>query len=161
VKGKVRLEAVGDRIVAGDILKFHPEIQSFLDEVEEKGWRYLYIDTRGTAAADVDLDGSPYVVRLKNVPYSASFDTVETGRGENMGVSGSVLEIDLGQKIVKLESVPEVQMFKINVSTKSFPRAATVDIPKGLVTYLNEAFWGWENGWEKDSSKLSEAREVY
>lgn len=160
VKGKVRLES-SERMVAGDILKFHPELQSFLDEIEERGWRYLYIETRGTAVAEVDLDGAPYTARLKNVAYAPSFDTSETKVGENMEPIGSILEIDLGQRVIKLESVPEVQMFKINVSTKSFPRAATVDIPKGLVTYLNETFWTWQSEWKNDSEKLSEAREVY
>lgn len=146
--GKLRLES-NDRMSAEDILKFHPELQSFLDDIEKKGWRYLYIETRGTSVAEIDLDGSPYKVRIGDIQ-----DTSEMGPHQN------VLEIELGQKLPTFNGVPEVQTFRINVSTKSFPRASTVDIAKGLVTYINEAFWSWQNGWEKDAKKLSEAREV-
>jgi hypothetical protein len=57
--------------------------------------------------------------------------------------------------------VPEVQEFRVNVSSKSFPRAATVDLARGVVTYLHDPFWRWEKGWEADGKKLSNAREVY
>jgi hypothetical protein len=135
---------------AEEILKFHPELQAFLDDIEKKGWTYLYIETRGTSVAEIDADGSAYRVRSRDL-----HDVSETGPGRN------VLEIELGQKPIILSGVPEVQMFKINVSTKSFPRAVTVDIAKGLITYLNDAFWGWQEGWEKDAKRISEAREVH
>jgi hypothetical protein len=135
---------------AEEILKFHLELQSFLDDIEKKGWRYLYIETRGSAMAEIDLDGSPYKVRVADVSGTSG-----------MGGGQQILEIALGQKTVKLGEVPEVDVFRINVSTKSFPRAVTVDISKGVVTYLNEAFWGWERGWEQDAKKLAEAREVH
>jgi hypothetical protein len=145
----VRLES-SDRMPAEDILKFHSELQSFLDDIEKKGWRYLYVDTRGSAVAEIDLDGSPYKVRVAGV----------SGTSEMAG-GQQILEIALGQKTIKLGEVPEVEMFRINVSTKSFPRAVTLDISKGVISYLNEAFWGWEKGWEQDGGKLAEAREVH
>ena len=60
-----------------------------------------------------------------------------------------------------MEAVPEVQEFRVNVSSKSFPRAATVDLAKGVVTYLHDHFWRWEKGWEADEKKLSDAKEIY
>jgi len=41
---------------ASEILKFHPEIQLILDEIVEKGWKYLYIETRGKAIAEHNLE---------------------------------------------------------------------------------------------------------
>jgi hypothetical protein len=134
---------------AEDILKSHPELQSFLDDIEKEGWKYLYIETAGTSVAEIDLDGSQYKVRI------------DVNGASGVGPHQNVLEIELGQKPVTFSAVPEVEMFRINVSTKTFPRAATVDIAKGLVTYLNDAFWAWQPGWEKDAKKLSEAREVH
>jgi hypothetical protein len=148
-KGKVALESNG-RMIAEDILKFHPELQSFLNDIEKQGWRYLYIETRGTALAEIDLVGLQYRVRPGN-----AYDPSEAGASQN------ILEIVLGNKTVRLSGVPEVDVFRINVSTKSLPRAVTVDIAKGLVTYVNDTFWAWQTGWEKDERKLSEAREVH
>jgi hypothetical protein len=45
------------------------------------------------------------------------------------------------------------------VPTKDYPRAATADIAKGMITYLNEAFWEWQTRWEKNAKKGSEAKE--
>ena len=137
-----------------EILRFHPEIQSFLDEIEKKGWRYLYIETKGTAVAEFDLDGLQYRIRREGTDHPLF-------RSSPMGVGQTLLEIAVGQRTPKVSEVPEVGVFRINVSTTSFPRAATVDITKELVTYLNEAFWGWQKGWESDEKRLSEAREVH
>ena len=59
-----------------------------------------------------------------------------------------------------ITSIPEISEFSVNVCSKSFPRAATVDLSKGLVTYIDDHFWRWEKGWESDKKKLSDAREV-
>jgi hypothetical protein len=150
-----------DRMAAEDVLKFHPELQSFLDEIENKGWRYLYIEARGTSVAEIDLDRSPYKIAVADVyprPTTASDDVYGP---PDTNVAPLLLEVELAQKIIKLGGVPEVQMFRINVSTKSFPRAATVDIAKGVITYLNEAFWSWEETWKEDPKKLAEAREIH
>lgn len=140
VTGHLRIVYSG-RMIAEDILRFHPELQLILDEIVKMGWKYLYIETKGKAVAEVDLKECPY--ELDTHDYH------------------NKIEVEMGQKPLEIEDVPEVEEFKINVSTKSYPRAATVDLSKGVVTYLHDAFWGWEKGWEKDSRKLAEAREVY
>ena len=149
----MRLES-SDRMFPEEILKFHPELQSFLDEIEKKGWRYLYIETKGTAVAEIDLDGLQYRIRRDGTDHPLF-------RSSAMGVGQTMLEIAIGQRTPKLSGVPEAGIFRINVSTKSFPQAVTVDITKGLVTYLNDAFWGWQKEWERDEKKLSEAKEVH
>jgi len=138
--GHFTAEYIGD-MVAEDILKFRPEIRPILDEIAKMGWRYLYIVTKAKAIAELDLSKCQY-----------HFDTHEYP---------NVLKLILGSKTLEIDSVPEVEEFTVNVSTKSYPRAATVDISKGLVTYLHDPFWGWKKGWEKDPKKLAEAKEVY
>jgi len=142
-KGKLSLEFT-ERTPEG-VLRFHPEIRSMLEEIKKEGWKYLYIEARGRAVAEVDLEKAP--CRLMS-------HAVYGGRGSY------AVEVEIG-KPPEIRDVPEVEEFRINVSTKSFPRAATVDVSKGVVTYLHDAFWKWESGWEKDPEKLSEAKEVY
>jgi hypothetical protein len=108
------------------------------------------LDHKIRDTSEIDLDGSPYKVRIGDIQGTSE-----------MGPHQNVLEIELGQKLLTFSAVPQVQMFRINVSTKSFPRAVTVNIAKGLVTYLNEAFWGWQNRWERDEKRLSKAKEVH
>jgi hypothetical protein len=145
--GSLTLKSSGV-IAAWEILKYHPEIQAQIDDVVKQGWKYLYIETRATAVAELAVESSRYLLQspAKN-PYAV---------GPQL-----VFEVVMNQQLPEVKDIPEVQEFRINVCSKSFPRAATVDLVKGVVTYLHDPFWRWEKGWEVDQSKLSEAREVY
>jgi hypothetical protein len=147
--GKLRFESSG-RLAADVILAFHPELKSFLDEVVRQGWKFLYIDTKATALAETEVQGVPYSI------YSAFDDG-----GHGMGPSGYVIQLQVGPTLPKIVAVSSVEEFRINVSTKDYPRAATVDISNGTVLYIHDAFWRWERGWEQDERKLSSAKEVY
>lgn len=130
-------------------LKYHPEIQAELDEIIRRGWKYLFIETRGTLVADVALENAPYHVREGPAYW------------RNSSPTDLVLELGFGNQLREANGVPEVQEFRVNVCSKSFPRAATVDLAKGVVTYLHDPFWRWEKGWEADEKKLSDAKEIY
>jgi hypothetical protein len=126
---------------ASEILKFHPEIQSTLDEIVTKGWKYLYIETRGKAIAEHSLEEGVY--RLVYESGMTNFDYY--------------VEVHIGTNLPELTEIPDILEFRINISTEHFPRAATIDLSKNLITYLHAAFWRYE----KDSTKLTEAIEVY
>lgn len=147
-KGSLTLKFNG-LLRAEDILKHHPEIQAELDAIVKRGWKYLFIETRGTAVTDVALEKTPYYVRQGATYWRPSDE------------SDVILELSLGRRLWEVNGVPEVQEFRVNVCSKSFPRAATVDLVEGLVTYLHDPFWKWEKGWETDRKKLSDAKEVY
>jgi hypothetical protein len=147
-KGSLTLRFTGF-VQADDILKYHPEIKAQLDDIITRGWKYLYIQLVATAVTDMELENSPCRMRGGGV-----FGT----RGMQLPL---LLEITVGVEPPKLKDVPEVKEFRINVCSKSFPRAATIDLAKGVVTYLHDPFWKWEKGWEADTKKLSDAREVY
>jgi len=139
-KGKLTFQ-YSTGIAADEILRFHPEFRSMLEDIKRQGWKYLYIETRGRATGELDLEKAPCKFMWN--------------------ARGYFLEIEIGPVGPTIIDVPEVEEFRINVSTRSFPRAATVDLSKGIVTYLHEAFWGWQKEREKDLRKLSECKEVY
>jgi len=134
---------------ASDILRFHPEIQSQLDEIVKKGWKYLFIQTLGTAVTEVRAQSMPCRLRLSSSFNSRSMPPPP------------VLELNLGQQQLDLTGMPEVQEFRVNISSKTFPRAATIDLVSGSATYIHDAFWKWDKTWASDPVKVSQAREVY
>lgn len=140
------------RMVPSDILYFHPEIQKELDEIEKKGWKYLYIETMATSKAEITLVKSKFQIK-PNFP--------QTRLGHIQVPKGRIVELTIGEELPRLVAVPKVDVFKVNVCSKSFPRAATVDLSKSAVTYLHGPFWNWEPGFETDEKKLSNAMEIY
>jgi hypothetical protein len=142
VTGKLTFTSIG-RMKASEILKFHPEIQLILDEIVKKGWKYLYIETRGKAIAEHNLEESIYRLMQSQSP--------------GIMTTGYYFEVHLGKDPPEINGVPEILEFRINISTEHFPRAATIDLSKNIITYLHDAFWRWE----KDPKKLTEALEVY
>lgn len=138
-KGKLSLEYTG-LVVPAAVLKFHPEFQARLEEIVQHGWTYYLVETRGRSVSDVDID--------------QSYRMVADGRGYFVYLS-------LGEETPPVTGLPEVTEFRINISTKSFPRAVTVDLTKDTITYIHEAFWEWQEEWKDDSTKLSQATEVY
>jgi hypothetical protein len=138
-KGKLSLEYAG-LVSPAAVLKYHPEFQARLDEISQHGWSYYLIESRGRSVSDVDVD--------------QSYRMVADGRGYFVYIS-------LGEEPPPVSDLPEVTEFRINVSTKSFPRAVTVDLTKDTITYIHEAFWEWQQEWKDDLTRLSQAREVY
>ena len=140
--GKLTFTSIG-RMKASEILKFHPEVQSTLDEIVTKGWKYLYIETRGKAIAEYNLEEGIYRLMQSQSP--------------GIMTTGYYFEVHIGKAPPELKGVPEILEFRINISTEHFPRAATIDLSKNLITYLHDAFWQWD----KDPKTLTEALEVY
>jgi hypothetical protein len=149
--GSLTLRCNG-RLGVEDILKFHPEIRAHLDDIAKQGLRYIYIENRCIAEADLPVESSRYRIAPAPPFLKQSRDAAHPEL---------VVEVTIGQRPPEVRAVPEVTEFRVNVSSKSFPRAATVDLATGLVTYLHDSFWRWENGWEEDVKRLSDAREVY
>ena len=132
-----------------DILRFHPEIQSQLDEVVKKGWKYLFIQTEGTAITELRAQAMPCRLRASTSFSSKSLPPAPT------------LELDLGQHPLDLTSMPDVQQFRVNISTKTFPRAVSIDLVTRTATYIHDALWNWDRTWAADAAKSTQAKEVY
>lgn len=146
VKGRITLQSAG-WMQAPEVLKFYPEIRAQLDDITKQGWKYLHIDITGTAVAELILEKSKFRI----------YGRATAVRGT---LPNNILELEIGGRMPTIVAIPEVKEFIVNVCSKSFPRAATVDLAKGLVTYLHDPFWKWERGWENDKRRLSDAREV-
>jgi hypothetical protein len=147
-KGHITLESFTS-IGAQEVLRFHPEIQAQLNEIEKQGWKYLYVMIVGKAVAELSLENSVYRINARGRPGSDWREPPET-----------ILELMIGKALPAITTVSDIREFRINVCSKSIPRAATVDLAKGVVTYIGDSFWKWEKGWENDKKKLSDAREV-
>ena len=138
-KGKLSLEYT-DMVSPATVLNFHPELKAQLDEINQQGWTYLFIESRGKSVSDLEIN--------------ETYRLLEDG-------AGYYLELFLGEQPPDITGMPEVTEFRINICTKSYPRAATIDLTKGIVTYIHEAFWEWQEEWRNDPTKLSQATEVY
>jgi len=121
------------RMIPLEILTFHPEIQKTLDEVEKKGWKYLYIETIATSRAEITLVKSRF--RIVRSPRKLADD------GHSIEAADNVVELSIGRELPEIKAIPEVRLFRVNICSKSFPRAATVDLSKLEVTYLHDPFW--------------------
>ncbi len=143
-KGKLTLEYTG-KLNPEEVLKTFPEFREALNEIKSKGWRYVYIEITGKSF--IELEVADYPCRI--IPY-----------GVWAGANAFTLDIDLGRKLPEVK-VGEVEQFRINIASKTFPRAATVDLAKKVITYIEEGFWNWRNEWKDDESKLQPAKEVY
>ena len=144
-----RIELVSsDRMVAADILQFHPEIEAKLKEINGQGWSYLFIETVASTRAIITLNKA----KFKIVPIP----TYRPNSPEE-----NRIEFEIGTEVPRADSIPEVKEFRINICSKSFPRAVTLDLASGVVSYVHDPFWKWQRGDEKDETKLNEAREVY
>lgn len=138
-KGKLSLEYT-DMVYPLAVLGFHPEMKTQLDEITQQGWTYLFIESRAKTVSDFDVD--------------QTYRLLEDG-------AGYYVQLFLGERPPPITGMPEVTEFRINICTKSFPRAATIDLTKGIVTYIHEAFWEWQEEWRNDATRLSQATEVY
>lgn len=142
--GKLTLEFSG-KIIPEDALNTFPEFKAILNEIKERNWRYVYIQTNGKTVVEFDLSNQP----CKIIPY-----------GVWGGPGTFTVDIEMGRNMpdAKIVSVDE---FRINVATKNLPRATTVDIARRTITYIDDNFWNWRDEWENDESKLTLALEVY
>jgi hypothetical protein len=138
-KGKLSLEYT-DMVYPLAVLEFHPEIKAQLDEISQQGWTYLFIESRAKSVSDFEID--------------QSYRLLEDG-------VGYYVQLYLGDHPPAITGMPEVTEFRINICTKSFPRAVTLDLSKNMITYIHEAFWEWEEAWKDDPAKLAQATEVY
>ena len=146
-KGSLHFRSTG-LMQPSEALKFRPDIRAQLEDIKNQGWKYLFIEVIGTVQGALELENTPFKI--------SSFGSLRMGES----IPLNVLQLTIGNRSPAIVGTPEVKEFRINICTKSFPRAATVDLAAGTVTYIHDPFWRWERGWENDKEKLSEAREV-
>jgi len=142
LKGKLVLECPG-RAALSEVFKIRPDIEQLLQEVEAKGWMHFYVDHEANIIGEVEFNGTEYQI----VPWSVL-----------RGPYG--MFIDIGENFPELKGL-ELKKLVYNVyGRNTYPRAVTVDVQNKVITYVNDAFWKWEEGWEKDEKKTVAALET-
>ena len=126
VNGKLEIKT-DTFLTLDELLKHRPQFEPFLDEITQKGWRYFYIEGFGT------------VIKEMNVSAPYKFIVSEHPRG---GLTYT-MTMDFGRAIpdAKLKEVISLDRFIINIASKRYPRAMTIDLTRSEVTYVNESLW--------------------
>ena len=115
-------------LAADELLTHVPGAQDFFDELSKRGWRHYFIDGYGTIEVELAVSSLPY-----------TFQHEEHPRG---GFSYR-LSVDFGRLTPRLhlKSIINLERFVLNICSKHFPRAVTVDLAKNEVTYMHDALW--------------------
>lgn len=140
VDGKLDIR-VEKFLTLDELLTHLPAAKAFLDELSKRGWRYYFIEGYGTVVMQLDMVSSPYAAHVKEHP-----------RG---GLSYS-MSLDFGRSTprLKLGGIIDLQRFIVNICSKYYPRAVTVDLTKNEITYVHESLWVSKGEKDKDVLKL-------
>ena len=133
-----------------DILKFYPELKSFLEEIKSKGWSYMFTDVVGEAEVMLDVEKLDFKLNY----YPPRIDEFEE-EGKY------TLEAVIGEKPPAVLRVLSVTEFKIEISSKHSWGAVTIDPQKKNITYIQDVLYNFTFSKKERPRKLSEAREIY
>ena len=130
-------------LTADELFTHIPSAQALLNELSKKGWQYYFIDGYGTVQVEVDISSSPYKLQVGEHPR---------------GGFTYALSVDFGRSIPRpqLKSIINLQRFVVNICSKHYPRAVTIDLTKNEITYVHESLWvsKGEEGIEEAKSVL-------
>ena len=125
-----RLDIRVDKYLTLDELLTHlPAAKSFLKELSGKGWRYYFIEGYGIVVMQLEMASSPYAAQVKEHPRG----------GLNFSLS-----LDFGRSVpqLKLGRIIDLHRFIVNICSKHYPRAITVDLSKSDIIYVHESLQG-------------------
>ena len=136
-----------EKLEIGHLLEIEPEIAKELEdlrkEVTEKNWKLDYSDHLAMLSGELHLNNIEYQLMswsLFKSNYSMMIDI------------GTVLPVVKEIKLSKL--IYNIQTDKMTHDNIS------IDLVRKEITHVNDIFWNWEEGWEKDPEKLLEAFET-
>ena len=118
-------------------------LEAFQREVREKNWRIEYLDHLAKVSGEIDINHIEYQI----MPWS-----ILKGNYSIM--------IDIG---MILPTIKEIRLHQLtyNIQTDKMKYdGISVDFIKKEITHINDVFWNWEDGMEKDPEKLLEASET-
>ena len=123
-----------------ELLKHVPTAQAFLDELSKRGWRYHFIEGYGMVVMQLEMVSSQYAAQVKEHP-----------RG---GLSYA-LSLDFGRTAprLRLGCIINLQRFVVNICSKYYPRAVTIDLTKNEITYVHESLWASKREEVKEEAK--------
>lgn len=145
--GKLSLECLG-KIDLDALFRNDPElsneVRSIQSEIENMGLKYSYVDHFVRFFGELELNDVEYQM----MPWS-------------LFKGNYSLMIDIG---TVLPIVKDIKLHKFIIGVRT-DRAAhdlvVLDIKNREIVRIDETFWGWEDGWENDLEKLSEAADTH
>jgi hypothetical protein len=142
LEGKLDIQ-VEKFLALDDIIPHVATAREFLEEVLKKSWRYLFIDGYGLAVMELEVGTSPYNFKLDEHPH---------------GGFCYAISVDFGRRLPKMQvkDIAKLERFIVNICSKQFPRAVTVDLTKSEITYVHDCLWV-----SKGKGCQGEAKEVY
>jgi hypothetical protein len=124
-----KLEVETTRFITFDELCAHvPQVKSFLEELDKQGWKYLLIDAQGKVVMELTLAAAPYTWQSYEAPR---------------GGFAYKLAFDFGRQLPRLalKRILGLDNCIINICSRDYARAVTVDLTKNEVTYVHDALW--------------------
>jgi hypothetical protein len=124
-----KLEVETERFITFAELCVHvPHVKAFVAELDKQGWRYLLIDAHGKVVMELELAAAPY-----------NWQSYEAPRG---GFAYK-LAFDFGRQLPRLilKRILGLDNCILNISSRDYARAVTVDLTKNEITYVHDALW--------------------
>lgn len=145
--GKLTLECFG-KIELDALFKDNPnlanDVESFLSEMKSLGLKHNYVDHVVKMLGELELEDVEYQL----MPWS-------------LFKGNYSLMIDIG---TVFPTVKEIKLHRLifGVRTNKASRdLVSIDIISKEVLRIDDVFWKWEDDWENDVEKLSEATDTY
>lgn len=145
--GKLIVEFLG-KVSPEDVLNNFEEVKSLLNEVKSKGFKYLFIESEGRYFIEIDFSGQQCSIY--------PLDDLRLSKNPRLAITIETMSEQIPEKVI----IRELEKFKINISTEKINRAVSLDLAKGVILYVHEAFWDWNDGWVNDEEKLSQAKKI-
>jgi len=138
-----KLEVQTKRFITFDELLTHfPAIAAFFKELTKMGRHYYLIDSHGTVVLEMDINDTDY-----------KWQTQEHPRG---GFAYNLL-MDFGRQLpkVNLKQIDSLDRFIVNICSKDYSRAITINLINNHITYVHDSLWSL-----KGNKITADARDV-
>ena len=136
------------RLGESDVLRFHPQVREFLEEVRSRGWSYSLTDVVGEAEVEIDPEGLAFTLHY----YPPRIDVLEEkGR--------YTVEAEVGAEPPSVIRVLRVESFKVEISTAKYIGAVKVDPLARTVEHITSVL-SWSI-LEREKRRLADTRAVY
>lgn len=136
------------RLAESDVLRFHPQVKKFLEEIRGKGWSYSFTDIVGEAEVEIDPERLTFTLHY----YPPRIDVLEE-EGKY------TVEAEVGTEPPSVIRVLRVESFKVEISAGKYIGAVKVDPLAKTVEHITNVL-GWSI-LEREKKRLADARAVY
>ena len=124
-----KLDVQTERFVTFDELYTHlPQARAFFDELDQKGRTFFFIDCHCKVMLELEIDSAPYNWQMYEAPR---------------GGYAYKLAFDFGRCLpnLNLKKIISLERCVVNICSRDYARAITVDLTENTVTYVHDSPW--------------------